>query len=463
MSALPDLPQLAGRYRLDEVLRRGSGVTTYGGVDLGTGAPIVVKALRVGEMSCWKEHELFEREAQTLSALRHPAIPRVLATFADDETQSAYLVMDRVPGESLDRRLARGQPLTMEEVRLVLRTVLDVLEYLHGLAPPIVHRDVKPANVMLSDGRVFVVDFGGVKRFLPWAKGSSTMVGTVGYMAPEQLHGEASPATDLYALGATVAALLAGCDAADLPRDGMRIELSSIPALQPALRSVLERMLEPDAQRRVRSVAEVCTLLARAGLVEGAPHADAATPTSRGSGANRSNPANHAKPANPANVANLANRAGRSTFGSASHALHPFDAPPQTIAPPITTYWMWRTFARWGLIGVGTASLLAAATLELVARLILFGKLPILSELALPVAVIGGAFTVGGLFVRGKGSYRRRILRLARRQAGRVHIAEVLEHTGLPPLQARELLDELVESGVARADAEFDGLYWLRA
>ena len=454
MSGLPELPQLAGRYRLDEVLRRGSGVTTYGGVDAGTGAPIVVKALRVGDLHSWKELDLFRREVETLSALRHPAIPRVLASFTDDETQSAYLVMERVPGESLDRRLARGQPMTVAEVLAVLRAVLEVLAYLHSLAPPIIHRDLKPGNIMLSEGRVWVVDFGGVRRFFPWAKSGSTMVGTFGYLAPEQLHGDASPATDIYALGATIAALLAGCDAAQLPRDGLRIDLSTIPAMDPALRQVLARMLEPDAQKRVRSAAEAQTALGRIGLYGAA----SASPP-REHPANSPKHATHVIPAHPALAAHRASSAHPAT--QAHHAMQAFDPPPQSIAPLVTTYWMWRTFARWGLVGVGTAGLVAAASLELIARLILFGKLPFLSEIALPIACIGAGLTAGGWLITGKGGYRRRILRLARRQGGRIHVAEILDRTGLPPRQARELMDELVAAGVARADPEVDGLYWI--
>jgi len=122
--------------------------------------------------------------------------------------------------------------------------------------PPVIHRDIKPANLIRRpDGRRALVDFGGVRVALR-PEGGSTVVGTFGYMAPEQLHGEAKPATDIYGLGATLAALATGIEADKLPRRGLKVDLIQVMAMSP-LRDLLDRMLEPDPDQRLASVAAV--------------------------------------------------------------------------------------------------------------------------------------------------------------------------------------------------------------
>ena len=243
------------------MLRRAAAVTTYAGVSLVDGTPVVLKELRLGDTAEWKEHDLFVREVEVLAAVRHPSVPRFIERFEEDDGR-ACLVMQRVPGESLDLRLARGAPLEEREVIRVLVGVLEVLEHLHALAPPILHRDIKPANILLSPDRVYLVDFGGVRRFMPWAKGGSTVIGTFGYMAPEQLHGDASPRSDLFSVGATAAALLAGCDASDLPRKGLRIDVAALPAAREPLRGIVQRLVEPEPEARFASATEVLERLA---------------------------------------------------------------------------------------------------------------------------------------------------------------------------------------------------------
>ena len=462
--SVPFGTQLAGRYRIDSVLRRGAGVTTYAGVDSATLAPVVVKELRIGDIGEWKEYDLFEREAATLEALRHPGIPRMLAHFALEEDNAAYLVMERVPGESLDKRIERGQPLTQGEVARVLSGVLTILDHLHGLAPPIIHRDVKPGNIVWTPERVYLVDFGGVRRFLPWSTGGSTMVGTFGYMAPEQLHGECSPATDLYSVGATTAALLAGTDASNIPRDGLRFDLSRIPAARPPLREIVARLVEPESSRRFRSASDALAAMSRAGL------GDAAAPGSHVA----LDPSAAAQPYPPGPFPSPAPHAAphahvRAPLLTRRHA-HDLDLDegrfamevqqPGTIGPSRSGYWRYRVLARWGLVSLGGASLLAAAALELL-KLAFFNQIPFLGDAAMVLTQVGLVVTGSGFFVRTKGGFRRKILKLAQKQGGRIHLAEVSTNIGLPPERGRELMEELVESHLARRDHEVRGLYWI--
>src|SRR5208337_4131141 len=142
------------------------------------------------------------------------------------------------------------------EVRRFLACADRALTYLHGRGSPVVHRDVKPSNVVRRpDGSFVFVDFGAVSEFL-FRRGSSTIVGTMGYMAPEQLQGRALAASDVYAVGATALAALTGADPETLPHRGLRVDVRS--ALQgrasPELVTSLERMLEPDPDLRAPSI-----------------------------------------------------------------------------------------------------------------------------------------------------------------------------------------------------------------
>jgi serine/threonine protein kinase len=223
---------------------------------------VVVKRLR--PRGTWKSFELFEREAKVLAQLRHPGVPRHLATL-EDPPGTFNLVMERAPGENL-RDFVKRRRLSEVELRDVLIRCLEILDYLHSRTPPIVHRDIKPSNIVRApnDGRCSLVDFGGVLDAAR-EKGGSTIVGTFGYMAPEQLHGQAVPATDLYALGATIVALAGGIEPEDVPRKGLRMDLDKhLPSLDPAFRAALTAMTDPDPDHRPQRARDVVAMLAKA-------------------------------------------------------------------------------------------------------------------------------------------------------------------------------------------------------
>lgn len=248
-------PQGLQRYQIMEPLGAGSQGRTFRAIDRETGAAVAVKVLHLRSLGGdWKPFDLFERECQALESLSHPGIPRYVDRYTSDTTGDFFLVMELVEGAPLSQRLGRaGDPA---ELQRWLTAVLDILEYLHGRHPPVIHRDIKPSNLILRpDGRLVLIDFGGV-RLAVRPDGGSTMIGTFGYMAPEQLHGEATPATDIYALGATIAALAAGMPADQLPRKGLQIDLERCVA-PGRLRDVLSAMLEPDPTRRLASSAAV--------------------------------------------------------------------------------------------------------------------------------------------------------------------------------------------------------------
>ncbi len=260
-----DGPLIGGRYRLGPKLGKGSqGEIHLARDDAAKGAEereVVVK--RLTPRGTWKSFELFEREAKVLSQLRHPGVPRHFATI-EEPPGTFNLVMQRAPGENL-RDLAARRRLSQLELRDVLVRCLEILDYLHTRTPAVVHRDLKPSNIVRApDGKIALVDFGGVLEAAR-DRGGSTIVGTFGYMAPEQLHGQATPATDIYALGATIVALAGGIEPEDVPRKGLRMDLDKhLPALDPGLRAALTAMTDPDPDKRPQHAREVVKLLAKA-------------------------------------------------------------------------------------------------------------------------------------------------------------------------------------------------------
>jgi serine/threonine protein kinase len=218
---------IAQRYRITDILGQGGVGITYAAEDLKSGETVAVKALSLRHMGDWKQLELFEREAKILAQLNHPAIPRYLDYFQVDtsEDRAFYIVQQLAEGKSLAELAKIGWRTNEDGVRKIATQILEILVYLHSLKPPVVHRDIKPQNLIWGkDGKIFLVDFGAVQDTYrsTFAKGS-TIIGTYGYMAPEQFLGQAVPATDLYGLGATVLFLLTHRSPADLPTERLKI------------------------------------------------------------------------------------------------------------------------------------------------------------------------------------------------------------------------------------------------
>ncbi|MBI5478634.1 MAG: serine/threonine protein kinase [Deltaproteobacteria bacterium] len=253
--------RLHGRYVLERLLGSGGQGRTFAARDLDGKASVAVKELSLARVRDWKSVELFRREATVLSGLDHPGVPRLIEYFEEERAGITffYLVQELVDGVSLAVALRHGARWNETQVRALAGSVLEILEYLHGQSPPVIHRDLKPSNILQRpDGSVTLVDFGLVRDVARPEGGSTLSAGTPGYAPLEQFAGRAVPATDLYALGATLVALLARRDPADLlsPRT-QRLEFRDHVTVSADLARLLERLLEPDPTRRYESAAEV--------------------------------------------------------------------------------------------------------------------------------------------------------------------------------------------------------------
>lgn len=250
------------RYAIMEPLGKGAQASTFRGVDRETNENVAIKVLSLGKQVDWQNFDRFEREIAILRALDHPGIPRFRASFASEASGDYFLVMDLIEGRSLASLLREPAAFDEPRLRALLVGLLDILAYLHGRSPAVIHRDINPANVLLAGERVVLVDFG-VVRLASGERGTTrvgTSVGTFGYMAPEQLHGEASERSDLYGVGATLVACATGTEADALPHAGLAIDFDAI-RVPASLRGVLEALLRPDPRERPASVAHARMLL----------------------------------------------------------------------------------------------------------------------------------------------------------------------------------------------------------
>src|SRR5206468_12867699 len=162
-----------------------------------------------------------------------------------------------IEGESLAARVTRA-PLSPRELEHIARRALAVLAHLHGRSPVVVHRDVKPENLILRGDDVVLVDFGSARWLSSARTYGSTLVGTFGYMPPEQLGGTVQPSSDLYALGATLLFAATGVPPTELIGPDFSLRLPE--GIPPRLRPLLESMLQPNLSVRVPSAEKALEL-----------------------------------------------------------------------------------------------------------------------------------------------------------------------------------------------------------
>jgi eukaryotic-like serine/threonine-protein kinase len=198
----------------------------------------------------------FQREANILATLSHPAIPKIFDFF--DQNNRAYLVMEYINGSDLELILNKTKELPIEKIIEWAIDLCDVLHYLHNQSEPIIFRDMKPANVMIDSlGKIRLIDFGIAKIFVSGVK--HTMIGTEGYSAPEQYKGDVTPLSDIYSLGATLHHILTRKD----PRLEPPFSFDERPigdyndAVPPNLVEVINKAVDKEPANRWQSCAEM--------------------------------------------------------------------------------------------------------------------------------------------------------------------------------------------------------------
>ena len=258
----PPLPaRLAERYVLEERLADGGSAEVWLARDPVLDRSVAIKVLHRHLLSDPTMRARLEQEARAAAGLSHPGIVTVHDVDVDDT--AAAVVLEYVDGETLADRLLRAGPLPPAEAARIAAEVADALAHAHERG--VIHRDVKPANVLIeSDGRARLVDFG-IARVMEDAENrlttTGTVAGTLRYLAPEQLRGEtAGPAADVYGVGVVLAEMLTGHPPyeANSPlelAEAQRLPPEPIAGVPSALAEIVQRCLDPDPERRPPSAA----------------------------------------------------------------------------------------------------------------------------------------------------------------------------------------------------------------
>ena len=246
-----------GKYRILREVGKGGMSVVYQAVNEKANKIWAIKEVRkdgVQNYEVVKQNLIVETEL--LKRFNHPNLPSIIDVIDGDGT--FLIVMDYIEGNSLSKALENGAQ-SQDDVIEWSKQLCDVLGYLHSRKPPIIYRDMKPANVMLKpDGKVSLIDFGTAREFKSSSVEDTTCLGTQGYAAPEQYggHGQTDARTDIYCLGATMYHLVTGHNPSVYP-----YEMRPIRQWNPALSSGLEKIILKCTQRnpddRYQSCAEL--------------------------------------------------------------------------------------------------------------------------------------------------------------------------------------------------------------
>lgn len=254
---------LAGRYRLGRLLGSGGFGSVYLATDERLHRSVAIKVCSTRGLPPQEADEaarLFLSEALTLARLRHPGLTAIWDYFNQDDEW--YLVMEYVPGETLRTLLRQaGSPLPYGDALSYVRQLCAVLGYLHRQTPPVVFRDLKPANIMVTpEGQLKLIDFGIARLFSPGKAADTSQFGTPGYAPPEQYGGQTEPRSDIFSMGVVLHQMLTGHNPASTP-----FALPAVRSINPAVPAPIEELIAHatayDISRRVASVDEFCRLV----------------------------------------------------------------------------------------------------------------------------------------------------------------------------------------------------------
>ncbi len=249
---------LRDKYTFEREIGHGTQGRIYLAKRNEDGLMVAIKQLNIESVKNWKAYDLFRRESDVLASLDIPGVAKFYDAIEclDDDPPCSYIVQEFIEGKSLAEMIKSGHRFALNRVYDIILQLLAILKQLHAHVPPVIHRDIKPSNILLKplsgdDYQIYLIDFGAVAN--PQVQGGgSTVAGTFGYMAPEQMMGKPEPASDIYSLGAVAVHLISGRSPADMPvKDFHLIFEPEMQNMPPALVATLRRMLAPNAADRL--------------------------------------------------------------------------------------------------------------------------------------------------------------------------------------------------------------------
>lgn len=243
---------IEGKYEILREIGKGGMSVVYLAMDTHLNKQWAVKEIR--KRGSGKNDEIVVNsllaEANLMKRLDHPALPRIVDII--DNGVTIFVVMDYIEGESLDKILKEYGPQPEEKAIAWAKQLCDALSYLHSQKPPIIYRDMKPANVMLKpEGTIKIIDFGIAREYKEQKMADTTVLGTKGYAPPEQYSGQTDARSDIYALGMTLHHLLTGID----PRSGEAYAPVRMwnPQLSEGIELIIDKCVQPAAENRYQN------------------------------------------------------------------------------------------------------------------------------------------------------------------------------------------------------------------
>lgn len=252
-----------GKYEVLREIGRGGMSVVYLAMDKRLNKQWAIKEFRKDKDDLSKQVALkaLLDEANLMKKLDHPTLPRIVDII--DNNQNVYVIMDYIEGESLNKVLDAYGAQPQEAVIEWAKQLSDVLDYLHTQNPPVIYRDMKPANVMLKpDGTVRLIDFGIAREYKEGKDGDTESIGTRGYAAPEQFggKGQTDARTDIYSLGVTLYHLVTGKNPAEPPYEIYPIRHWDS-SYSSALEWLIQKCTQLNPEDRYQSCAEVSYVL----------------------------------------------------------------------------------------------------------------------------------------------------------------------------------------------------------
>lgn len=240
------------KYEILREIGRGGMSVVYLAMDTRLNKQWAVKEIR--KQGNGKKDEIvinsLMAEANLMKRLDHPALPRIVDII--DNGSTIFVVMDYIEGESLDKILKADGVQAEDMVITWAKQLCDALSYLHNQTPPIIYRDMKPANVMLKpEGNVKIIDFGIAREYKEQNLADTTVLGTKGYAPPEQYSGQTDARSDIFALGMTMHHLLTGID--PMAGGGYAPVRMWNPELSEGIELIIDRCVQPAAENRYQN------------------------------------------------------------------------------------------------------------------------------------------------------------------------------------------------------------------
>jgi serine/threonine protein kinase len=260
-----NLPENAiNKYNLEKKIKSDGFGSTYQAKIKDINNPCIVKHLNFKKSEMINRVPFIEKEATVMKDLNHPNIPKFIDFIIDEkqDTVDVYLIQEYIKASNLYQLVKSGKTFTETEVIKIAMDICKILDYLHSFSPPIIHQDIKPANILMTNKNIiYLIDFGSVKQSVLFNRademGLSTIIGTQGYMPIEQFEGRTVPASDIYALGLSLIFLLSGKEPMEMDKNGLIIDFRKYVTVSDEFKVVLEKMLHPDYKLRYQSSAEL--------------------------------------------------------------------------------------------------------------------------------------------------------------------------------------------------------------